>query len=75
MTEIQTERTNMARPLFVIIAALLLAACLQGQPTWYEERCLRLGFAKGSKGFNDCVERDLRWIKDNDRRFRGEGGQ
>ena len=48
----------MARLLCCIVAVSVLFASLAPQPTWYEDRCLRLGFAQGSDGFNDCIARD-----------------
>jgi hypothetical protein len=64
----------MAR-LFVCIAALmLLTACLAQDPTWYEDRCLRLGFKAGSADFKDCIERDQSWIDENRRRASGTVG-
>jgi len=58
----------MARLLCCIVAVSILFASLAPQPTWYEDRCLRLGFAQGSDGFNDCIARDRHWIEDNNRR-------
>ena len=52
------------------IAALVLAGC-QEQSTWYEERCERIGLKKGSKDFNDCIARDVRWKEGNQARARG----
>ncbi len=58
----------MTRLMLCIAAFTLLAACMAREPTWYEDRCLRLGFKAGSTEFNDCVERDQRWDDDNRRR-------
>ena len=58
----------MARLLYCIVAFSALSACLAQQPTWYEDRCLRLGFERNSHGFNDCVARDRQWDEDNNRR-------
>lgn len=58
----------MARVLFCVAALFFLTACLTDTPTWFEDRCLRLGFERGSAAFNDCVKRDLQWIEDNNRR-------
>ena len=51
-------------------AALVLAGC-QDQSTWYEERCERIGLKKGSKDFNDCTARDVRWIEGTQAPARG----
>jgi len=64
----------MTRLFVTILALFTLAACLGDQPTWYEDRCLRLGFERGSTGFNDCIQRDTKWIAENQRRAQGEGG-
>jgi hypothetical protein len=58
----------MARLLFSITALFFVTACLAELPTWYEDRCLRLGFERGSVEFKDCIERDARWIEENKRR-------
>ncbi len=64
----------MARLFFMIVAVSLLNACLPAETTWYEDRCLRLGFDRGNDDFNNCIERDRQWIEENNRRVRGEGG-
>ena len=51
-------RFAMTRLLLVITALSLLGACLPARTTWYEDRCLRLGFERGGGDFNDCVARD-----------------
>lgn len=63
----------MARLLFGISALLFVTACLTETPNWYEDRCLRLGFKRGSIEFNDCIGRDVRWNEDNRRRAEGQG--
>lgn len=65
----------MARLLLLMMAASMLAGCLQEQPTWYEDKCLRLGLKMGSPAFNDCVARDLEWINETKKRAVGEGGR
>ena len=62
----------MVSRILAILAVLSLAACLDDQLKWYEDRCLRLGFEQGSTSFNNCIERDRQWIAENDRRA-GEG--
>ncbi|MBT3332759.1 MAG: hypothetical protein HOK21_21145 [Rhodospirillaceae bacterium] len=63
----------MVRVLLCFAGLALLAGCLQQQPNWYEDRCLRLGFKKGSPGFADCIQRDKKWIDDNKDRARTNG--
>ena len=62
----------MVSRILAILAVLSLAACLDDQLKWYEDRCLRLGFERGSTSFNNCIERDRQWTAENDRRA-GEG--
>mgnify|MGYP003985589541 CR=1 FL=1 len=64
----------MARIVLCIVALTLLTACMTQEPTWYEDRCLRLGFKAGSAKFNDCIARDRRWIEDNEPRASGTVG-
>jgi hypothetical protein len=63
----------MTRLLFCIAALFFVTACLAELPTWYEDRCLRLGFERGSAVFNDCVARDQQWIEENRRRANEAG--
>ena len=65
----------MTRQIVTILALFTLAACLGDQPTWYEDRCLRLGFERGGTEFNNCIQRDRKWITENQRRPQGEGGR
>jgi hypothetical protein len=51
-----------------------LAGCLQQQPNWYEDHCLRLGFKQGSPDFADCIQRDKQWIEADKARARNNGG-
>ena len=48
------------------VASLSLPACVPDtqQPNWYEDRCLRYGFKRGSEEFEACVARDRKWIAD-----------
>lgn len=67
----------MASRIFALLALLSLsslAACLGDQLTWYDDRCLRLGFERGSTSFNSCIERDRQWIAENQRRARDHIG-
>ena len=54
--------------LFCLAALMLVTACLPQQATWYEDRCLQLGFKRGSLDFDKCVDRDRRWIEHDERR-------
>ena len=62
------ERCIVTRLLFCIAALSLMTACLAPTPTWYEDRCLRLGFKKGSADFDSCIQRDQRWDHENEMR-------
>ncbi len=50
------------RLLFISTAVAYLAACQTNQPTWYEQRCIEIGFEPGSPEFQACTERDRRWM-------------
>ncbi|MBL6954212.1 MAG: hypothetical protein ISR50_16355 [Alphaproteobacteria bacterium] len=63
----------MLKLLYCVAALFFVTACLAESPNWYEDRCLRLGFERGSAVFNECVERDLQWINENKQRA-GEVG-
>ena len=58
----------MQRILFCLFALYAITGCVTDNATWYEERCLRLGFEKGSENFNNCIERDVEWLEENRRR-------
>lgn len=62
----------MARTLPVLallgLAAVVLCGCQQGQLTWYEERCKRIGLEPGTAGFNECIDRDRQWVEQNRQR-------
>ncbi len=64
----------MTRLILCIAALSLLTICMAKGSTWYEDRCLRLGFKAGSADFNNCIERDQGWIDDNKRRTDGTVG-
>jgi len=52
------------------LLALVAAGCTEPEPTWYEDRCLRIGFARGTPEFNDCIARDRAWIEADQARAR-----
>ena len=60
--------TNMSRLLTVAALGIVLSACQTERPTWFQERCERAGFVKGTPEYNDCVARDLEWIRQQEDR-------
>jgi len=65
----------MLRALPVLFLLAVGAGCAQPAPTWYEERCLRIGFEPGTPDFNDCIARDRDWIDaDRQRARQSQGG-
>jgi hypothetical protein len=58
-----TKKFSKIFPAFMALG--LMSACAQGGgSTWYEERCVGMGMAKGSADFEQCVARDKKWIQD-----------
>jgi hypothetical protein len=57
-----------------LVAGVLMAGCAGKENTWYEERCLRLGFERGSDEFYNCIARDLDWVEENRIRRSGQIG-
>ena len=64
----------MLRRLLPLVLLLLPLAGCAYEDTWYEERCLRLGFKKGTADFDACIARDVGWIEDNRNRAARGGG-
>ena len=55
--------------LLALAAAGFLSACAAGSgQTWYEERCSRMGMAKGTADFDQCISRDKQWVDDTHKR-------
>ncbi len=50
------------RRLFILtIVGIFVTACQTTEPTWYEQRCINIGFEPGTPGFDACTERDRQW--------------
>ncbi len=59
---------NMSRLIIPAALGVLLAACQTERPTWFQERCERAGFVKGTQAYDECVARDLEWLRQQDER-------
>jgi hypothetical protein len=59
---------RLVRTLFATAALALVAGCVSGQTTWYEQRCERLGLSKGTAEFEKCVQRDQAWVDADQKR-------
>ena len=47
----------------ILVAALSLpTACQTTESTWYEQRCINIGFEPNTPEFDACTERDRNWI-------------
>ncbi len=60
--------THMSRLIFFAALGAALSACQTERPTWFQERCERAGFVKGTPEYNECVARDLEWIRQQEDR-------
>ncbi len=45
-----------------VLALLILGACGRTAPIWYEWTCMKKGYQEGSPAYNACVERERKWI-------------
>jgi len=52
----------------IVLGAVSACASSSGQ-TWYEDRCIRAGFSKGTSDFDQCIARDKKWVEDSQRRI------
>lgn len=66
--------TTIARIAAVVALLPLLASCVRDGPTWFEQRCQRTGFTRGSAGFEECVARDRAWVERTLQRSEGPSG-
>ena len=55
------------RFLAALFALTWLAACADTSLVWYEERCVRAGLTKDSPAYEQCVARELNYLKENRR--------
>ena len=50
------------------LAGVISACASGGGNNWYEDRCIRVGFAIGTADFDQCIARDKKWVEDTRRR-------
>lgn len=60
--------SNTSRLIVLAVLGVVLSACQTERPTWFQERCERAGFVKGTPEYNECVARDLEWIRQQEDR-------
>lgn len=60
---------NVSRIVCLLVVFGAVSACASsGGQTWYEDRCVRAGFSKGTSDFDQCVARDKKWVEETQRR-------
>lgn len=59
---------NSSRFLVLCALGIALSACQTERPTWFQERCERAGFSKGTPAYDECVARDLEWVRQQEER-------
>jgi len=60
---------SVSRIVCVLLVFGAVTACASSSSqTWYEDRCVRAGFNKGTSDFDLCIARDKKWVEETQRR-------